>query len=325
MSKLLLDEKPLQVLPSLAVALGSLDEAVILQQLHYWLEKSNNVRDGYKWVYNTMNDWQKQFPWIKSVTTVRKHFKHLESLGLIVTGNYNPAGFDRKKWYRIDYDTFFKYENAFTNNCQMEAPKVGECKQQELVNANANNWQTYSREYTETTSENTTNKQANAVSADADLSESFNKLWNLYPKKQGKKDAFRHYKAWRKKSKDNTDDYLLRKLNEYKDYLAANQWLHPMNGSTWFNGRFDDDYSTANSQGYQPLQQPQGDGGFAQKLVDGKWTQNEINVAVKGIKNLSPQQKAYYVQPIDQEGNTRYRLDYLAGKAIPISDALDQL
>ena len=98
-----------------------------------------------------------------------------------------------------------------------------------------------------------------------------------------------------------------------------------MNGSTWFNGRFDDDYSTANSQGYKPLQQPQGDGGFAQKLVDGKWTQNEINVAVKGIKNLSPQQKAYYVQPIDQEGNTRYRLDYLAGKAIPISDALDQL
>ena len=170
-----------------------------------------------------------------------------------------------------------------------------------------------------------TNKQANAASADADLSESFNKLWTLYPKKQGKKDAFRHYKAWRKKSKDNTDDYLLRKLNEYKAYLAANQWLHPMNGSTWFNGRFDDDYSTANSQGYRPLQQPQGDGGFAQKLVDGKWTQNEINVAVKGIKNLSPQQKAYYVQPIDQEGNTQYRLDYLAGKAIPISDALDQL
>lgn len=170
-----------------------------------------------------------------------------------------------------------------------------------------------------------THKQANACSADADLSVSFNKLWNLYPKKQGKKDAFRHYKAWRKKSKGNTDDYLLRKLNEYKAYLSANQWLHPMNGSTWFNGRFDDDYSTNNGQSYQQPRQPQKDGGFVQKLVDGKWTQNEINVAVKGIKNLSPQQKAYYVQPIDQEGNTRYRLDYLAGKAIPISDALDQL
>lgn len=141
--------------------------------------------------------------------------------------------------------------------------------------------------------------------------------------KQGKKDAFRHYKVWRKKSKDNTDDYLLRKLNEYKAYLSANQWLHPMNGSTWFNGRFDDDYSTTNSRGYQqPQQQPQNDGGFAQKLVDGKWTQDEINTAVDGVNSLSPQQKSYYMQPVDWEGNTQYRLDYLAGTAIPISDAL---
>lgn len=167
-----------------------------------------------------------------------------------------------------------------------------------------------------------TNKQANASSADADLSVSFNELWNLYPKKQGKKDAFRHYKAWRKKSKDNTDDYLLRKLNEYKAYLSANQWLHPMNGSTWFNGRFDDDYSSNNGQSYQ---QPQKDGGFVQKLVDGKWTQSEINTAINGTSGLSPQQKAYYTQPVDQEGNTQYRIDYLAGTAIPISDALDQL
>lgn len=170
-----------------------------------------------------------------------------------------------------------------------------------------------------------TNKQANASSADADLSVSFNKLWNLYPKKQGKKDAFRHYKAWRKKSKGNTDDYLLRKLNEYKAYLSANQWLHPMNGSTWFNGRFDDDYSTNNGQSYQQPRQPQKDGGFVQKLVDGKWTQSEINTAINGTSGLSPQQKAYYTQPVDQEGNTQYRIDYLAGTAIPISDALDQL
>lgn len=170
-----------------------------------------------------------------------------------------------------------------------------------------------------------TNKQANACSADADLSVSFNKLWNLYPKKQGKKDAFRHYKAWRKKSKDNTDDYLLRKLNEYKAYLSANQWLHPMNGSTWFNGRFDDDYSANNGQSYQQPQQPQSDGGFVQKLVDGKWTQNEINTAINGTSGLSPQQKDYYTQPVDQEGNTQYRIDYLSGTAIPISDALDQL
>lgn len=317
MSNLLLDERPLIVLPSLAAMLNSLDEAVILQQIHYWIEKRQNYREGRYWVYNSMENWMQQFPWIKSRTTLTRYFNNLEKKGLLITGNYNKAGFDKTKWYTIDYSTLSDFEQRLYRTCTTS--------DQNLVNGMNRTCTTNTIDYTEITSESTTNKQANAVSADADLSESFNELWNLYPKKQGKKDAFRHYKAWRKKSKDNTDDYLLRKLNEYKAYLAANQWLHPMNGSTWFNGRFDDDYSTANSQGYQPLQQPQSDGGFAQKLVDGKWTQNEINVAVKGIKNLSPQQKAYYVQPIDQEGNTQYRLDYLAGKAIPISDALDQL
>lgn len=317
MSNLLLDERPLIVLPSLAAMLNSLDEAVILQQIHYWIEKRQNYREGRYWVYNSMENWMQQFPWIKSRTTLTRYFNNLEKKGLLITGNYNKAGFDKTKWYTIDYSTLSDFEQRLYRTCTTS--------DQNLVNGMNRTCTTNTIDYTEITSESTTNKQANAVSADADLSESFNKLWNLYPKKQGKKDAFRHYKAWRKKSKDNTDDYLLRKLNEYKAYLSANQWLHPMNGSTWFNGRFDDDYSTANSQGYKPLQQPQGDGGFAQKLVDGKWTQNEINVAVKGIKNLSPQQKAYYVQPIDQEGNTQYRLDYLAGKAIPISDALDQL
>lgn len=317
MSNLLLNERPLVVLPSLAKELGSLDEAVILQQIHYWLQRSTNVEEGKRWVYNSMEKWMQQFPWIKSRTTLTRYFNKLEAKGLLITGNFNKAGFDKTKWYTIDYSALSDFEQRLYRTCTTS--------DQNLVNGMNRTCTTNTIDYTEITSESTTNKQANAVSANADLSESFNELWNLYPKKQGKKDAFRHYKAWRKKSKDNTDDYLLRKLNEYKDYLAANQWLHPMNGSTWFNGRFDDDYSTANSQGYQPLQQPQNDGGFAQKLVDGKWTQNEINTAINGTSGLSPQQKAYYVQPVDQEGNTRYRLDYLAGKAIPISDALDRL
>lgn len=170
-----------------------------------------------------------------------------------------------------------------------------------------------------------TNKQANACSADADLRISFEKIWKLYPNKKGKKaTAFKYYKKWRKSSKDHTDDYLLHKLNEYKAYLSANQWLTPMYGTTWFNGRFDEDYSVNNGQSYQQPQQSQNDGGFVQKLVDGKWTQNEINTAINGTSGLSPQQKAYYTQPVDQEGNTQYRIDYLAGTAIPISDALDQ-
>lgn len=170
-----------------------------------------------------------------------------------------------------------------------------------------------------------TNKQTKAVSADADLLASFEKIWQLYPNKADKKHAFSYYKKWRKESVDHTDDYLFEKLAEYKKHLAANPWKSPMNGSTWFNGRFNDNYLTNNSQGYQQLQQPQSDDGFSQKLVDDKWTQYEINTAVNGVNGLSQQQKAYYMQPIDKEGNTQYRLDYLAGTAIPISDALERV
>ena len=56
MSNLLFDERPLVIQPTLAKLLGSLDEAVILQQIHYWLEKKTNIKDGRSWVYNSMTD-----------------------------------------------------------------------------------------------------------------------------------------------------------------------------------------------------------------------------------------------------------------------------
>ena len=104
MSKLLLDEYPLIILPNLAVKIG-LNEAIVMQQLHYWLKESKNVKDGYKWVYNTYEDWQKQFPFW-SVSTIKRIVSGLEKEGLILTGNYNKLKIDRTKWYRINYEKF---------------------------------------------------------------------------------------------------------------------------------------------------------------------------------------------------------------------------
>lgn len=99
---LLIEEPPLQVLPSLAKSIG-LNEAIVLQQIHYWLRKSNNVKDGHKWIYNSMPNWQKQFNFW-SLPTVKRVFRSLEKQGLIITANYNKAGFDKTKWYRINYE-----------------------------------------------------------------------------------------------------------------------------------------------------------------------------------------------------------------------------
>lgn len=84
------------------------------------------------------------------------------------------------------------------------------------------------------------------------LESEFEKVWNEYPNKKGRKQAFNHYKAWRKASTQHTNEYLLKRLVEYKKYIQQRSWYHPMNGSTWFNGRFDDDYSEGESENYQP-------------------------------------------------------------------------
>lgn len=77
-----------------------------------------------------------------------------------------------------------------------------------------------------------------------DFEQEFEAVWKEYPNKTGKKQAFNHYKAWRRKSVNNTNEYLLNRLALYKQDLVINTWKRPMNGSTWFNGRFDDEYQT---------------------------------------------------------------------------------
>ncbi|WP_156967307.1 hypothetical protein [Ureibacillus sinduriensis] len=49
----LIDESPLLILPTLARKVG-LNEAIILQQIHYWNQRSRNIREGHTWVYENV-------------------------------------------------------------------------------------------------------------------------------------------------------------------------------------------------------------------------------------------------------------------------------
>ena len=111
---LLIDEYPLLVPPSLAVEFG-LNEAIVLQQIHYWLAKKGNFEDGRYWVYNTYEGWAKQFPFW-SVSTIRRILGKLEDSGVIISGNYNKMGADRTKWYSIDYDKLSGISQASVNS-----------------------------------------------------------------------------------------------------------------------------------------------------------------------------------------------------------------
>jgi hypothetical protein len=100
-TSLLIDDNPLQVLPKLAEKVG-LNEAIVLQQLHYWLNRSDNHRDGSKWVFNSYPGWKEQFPFW-GIRTIQRTFLQLENLGLIKVGNFNKMKGDLTKWYTVDY------------------------------------------------------------------------------------------------------------------------------------------------------------------------------------------------------------------------------
>lgn len=144
MSRLLINEPPLQVLPSLAKEIG-LNEAIMLQQMHYWLLKSSNEFKGVKWFYKTLEEWQTEFPFW-SAMTIRRTLGSLEKQKIIKIGNFNKKKFDKTKWYTIDYQRVNR--RCVQNEQTMCSNRTDGCVQFE---------QTYTREYTETTTENNNN------------------------------------------------------------------------------------------------------------------------------------------------------------------------
>lgn len=111
MTALLLNEKPLFVLPSLAVAIG-LNEAIVLQQINYWIKTAeDNPKLGRRhedrvWIYNDYDAWQeKNFPFW-SVSTIKRAVYSLEKQNLLITEIEENPGYagGKRKWYAINYD-----------------------------------------------------------------------------------------------------------------------------------------------------------------------------------------------------------------------------
>ncbi|MEY8536040.1 hypothetical protein AALH30_21370 [Blautia pseudococcoides] len=149
MSNLLYNKRPLIVNPELACIIG-LNEAIILQQVHYWIEKKKesniDFHDGRYWAYNTYEGWQNQFPFW-SISTIRRTISKLEKIGLLLSGNYNRLGIDKTKWYTINYELVkelknYKQPSPSDQNEQMDCSHYTDTSHQ--------NEHTNTRDYTET-------------------------------------------------------------------------------------------------------------------------------------------------------------------------------
>jgi hypothetical protein len=106
MSNMLIDERPIMFLPSLAKALGSCERAIVLQQIHFLLRQPNTGMwddDGVHWVWGTYEEWCKEYFLMWSPHTLRKHIQKLEEDGVLISAQLRAHQHDRTKFYRIHY------------------------------------------------------------------------------------------------------------------------------------------------------------------------------------------------------------------------------
>lgn len=102
---LLLKRQPLVISPLLACRIG-LNEAIVLQQICYWLEETTSgvEHDGKKWIYNTIEQWNAQFPFWSS-DTVKRSLTSLKKRGLVDVKQLNKSRHDRTNFYAINWES----------------------------------------------------------------------------------------------------------------------------------------------------------------------------------------------------------------------------
>lgn len=112
--ELLFNEHPIVINRKLAKCLG-LKEAVVFQQIHYWLEVNkrtkNNFKDDKYWTYNSVKAWhENEFDFL-SLRTVERTLQKLEKDGLLESKTFNKMAGDKTKWYTINYDKLLEVCN----------------------------------------------------------------------------------------------------------------------------------------------------------------------------------------------------------------------
>ena len=156
---LLLDERPLIVLPKLATDYG-LNEAIVLQQIHFLLQipSGGRIIDGEKWIWNTHEEWKREhFPFLK-LRTLRRAIESLERSRLLVS--CQPDGrLSRRKYYRINYNALPANsrcgQNGQINVAKMERSEVAKMDS------------SYTETTPETSSETTSTKESKATAFSA--------------------------------------------------------------------------------------------------------------------------------------------------------------
>ena len=139
-SKYLENEHPILIKPLIAAALNSDRQAYFIQQVKYWMnknrDKGRNYHDGHQWMFNTLEDWRAEFPWL-SLMTIRRIVDTLKTKEILITGNYNKKKYDKTTWYSINERKLDEVIERYKSECSKRTKASVQNEQMDDTKKNA--------------------------------------------------------------------------------------------------------------------------------------------------------------------------------------------
>ena len=102
-----------------------INAAILLENIGFWIARSEaneiNFYDGSYWTFNSHRALRELFPYM-SEKQIRSALDKLINDGLLVTGNYNKATYDRTLWYALT-----EKGKSILHFVKTDTPQKGKC------------------------------------------------------------------------------------------------------------------------------------------------------------------------------------------------------
>ena len=102
-----------------------INAAILLENIGFWIARSEaneiNFYDGNYWTFNSHRALRELFPYM-SEKQIRSALDKLINDGLLVTGNYNKATYDRTLWYALT-----EKGKSILHFVKTDTPQKGKC------------------------------------------------------------------------------------------------------------------------------------------------------------------------------------------------------
>lgn len=195
MSRLLINENPLVISPTLVIELGSFEAAAFIQQLHFWLGVSQHQFDGRAWIYNTQEQCVEMMRGTISKSTAKRIVKKLIERNLVEVQQLHTNKWNKTNYFTINYGELANLEQKYSSNpCVSDWVKLNQSSGSDCTNRVDQVEPIEQVKVSQSLQKNTTEENLQNTN---DIQ--FEEFWKTVPNKDGKKTAQTAFKKAIKK------------------------------------------------------------------------------------------------------------------------------